>query len=531
MKSSIENRNDTKESKEASEDIEIKVAKKIAKAFLSQKYPLTENGRALKNEVAAVLELKERSVRNERLLSLLYSLPTVEEPHLDLFADLLVDEKDDKLFGYDLANVQVTKGCRHHCSHCAAAAERNISFMPYPAILKISEKMRKQEDEISPLLKSWKEAHDLFRTENKEMIEKLEAEIRTFINDAKQVIEAEMVAHAPPGEIRMVIEDVTTWITYFQNGLLPDNNRSLIIDIQSWKKFALEIVRLENYGSSKIHQYVGGKLFELFEKSGVDEKFQNLAKKYWDFYKQHSISEKIPFIPRGFTLGAIKSPFANYYDNDVFDWRDTRFLHKDGSPADYGDVVAAMISSFRGLQIKTVGWPLKDKTAQKAAEKIKKIRDDGGKIVIEISVHPFEQGTDMDLIGYRNRVINAVKTLDPNKILMPDTDHAEFNEKIREYLISEFGWEKTGWPHSISRFSGRARKAGREKDHDVMSCMPGYHILPDGTVWLQDENADPYSEQGKGIRPVPMGKHLYELQGNAELVQLTTNQQVEHAVE
>ena len=111
------------------------IVEKFAKAYLRQRFKLSETGQALKAKVEAALDSGEfDNVRHE--------LPTVENPRLELFGELNLGSADaEDIFGPDLANIQVTKGCTHGCGHCAARSGKlnRDNIMPFAGILKIAE--------------------------------------------------------------------------------------------------------------------------------------------------------------------------------------------------------------------------------------------------------------------------------------------------------------------------------------------------------------------------------------------------------
>jgi hypothetical protein len=66
----------------------------------------------------------------------------------------------------------------------------------------------------------------------------------------------------------------------------------------------------------------------------------------------------------------------------------------------------------------------------------------------------------------------------------------------------------------VSKFSGRlAPESGNDSSHpDIMACLPGYHIWPDGSLHEQ------LAEKGfveQGSRPQALGKSLYRLKNKS----------------
>jgi hypothetical protein len=212
---------------------------------------------------------------------------------------------------------------------------------------------------------------------------------------------------------------------------------------------------------------------------------------------------------------------ANYYDSDPFDYRDTTFLHADGTPADYGDVVKALDGAGWRIEITTAGYPLQDAIAQRAAEKIAAMPLSTF-YDFRISVHPYEKGTSHENpVTYKKDMENVIRTLapvHPQVVLFPTALNGELNESMGQaigelyrlayftYMLDVWGWDQhTRLPPS--RFSGRAAEFERnESDTDIMACLPGTHIWPDGTVAEQETEDEAVK---KGARPKPIGKKLY----------------------
>ncbi len=462
---------------------ELPVEFKIAKAFLYQKYPLTEKGRQIQQKVQEILsKLKQDSSNTEALdglRELKLHLPTVENPHLDYFEDLHVSPKEEReLFGIELANVQITKGCRHQCGHCAAAADKKVEIMPFPAILKIAQKMHQQEGVVE---KAYQDYRDVM--------------LRLFKDEEFRAFLAEIIKGWGNREIinGREIDDAERFFWYINDGFgyLKTEDR---------EKFAKFLDKVNTKPEVK----------HFFEVINLPRHLKNLPK-HFHFGEIFNLKKTGP-------LKLVE--IENYYDSDPFDYRDTAFLHEDGLPADYGDVVKAIASQRRKVHITTAGWPLSDKIAQRGAEKLS---SSSAHLLAtpRISVHPYEKGTSHgDASKYRESMERVLKTLAPTKpeILFfkePLTDSPEELEKVEKFkkealdplykLCKELDLPIKGT--RLSRYSGRAESADKkEKEHDVMSCMPGTHILPDGSIHKQSLYVY-YEDYGQ--RPEPSGKKIY----------------------
>lgn len=229
----------------------------------------------------------------------------------------------------------------------------------------------------------------------------------------------------------------------------------------------------------------------------------------------------------------------NYYDSDPFDYRDPTFLHEDGTLADYGDVVRSLVTDDTLVHITTAGWPSTDKLAKKGAEKVVELYGQSGIVggdLIRISVNSYELRARQDLDVYRADMEQVIQTLAP---ISPQIQlfYSSDDPKQKDYevkvvtpimkIASDYQLEVNGYGQ-ISRFSGPMETAEhREVDEDVMACMPGFHIWPDGTITHQDwewnsvlrkQNIDlsrwrldlnPLIGIRRGTRPTPIGINIF----------------------
>lgn len=421
---------------------------RIAQAFIRQHYPLTEEGQRLKQEVEQAL----RDTDVVALEKLGRVLPTVENPRLELFQDLeLSPEEEERVFGPDLANIQITKGCRHKCTFCAAGAAAKVETMPFAAVLKIAEKKQKWDKRLQEAWDSW---------------------------------------------VSLVREkagfDLNDW-----SGSLPDN---------------VLLLYEKEYQAHPLRRFV--KLEKPFDKPT----------------KLTDIGQKI----------------TNYYDSDPFDYRDPTFLHEDGTPADFGDVFLTLASRQRPVHITTAGWPETDRAAARSAQKIVKACKGNPDLVFHprISVNEYEMTARRDPDRYREdmkKVIVALDAVEPEVMFFIDRDldtndvNMDFRNKVLEPLKDSIrGREAKGayfltYDYSVSHFSGpMADERFKDDHHDVMACMPGVHIWPDGSVneqgksrWVRVKSKPAAGQQlsqrvrekviPEGSRPQPIGLRLYQL--------------------
>ncbi|MFA5184938.1 MAG: hypothetical protein WC551_00425 [Patescibacteria group bacterium] len=482
------------EPKVESKEKELPVEFKIAKAFLYQKYPLSEKGEELRNKVVDVVEALKHNPSDkeslEKLQELKSELPTVEEPHLEMFAELEVSSEDEeRFFGADLKVVQVTKGCRHQCDHCAADAAKKVQVMPFAAVLKIAEKAKLGEQEMVRLEQEVSQAFKDLGGDAKALalarqIDRL-TEDSAYRSNSKMkhllnVLEREWDTSK--------INSLHDWWDFYRVG--PGDKR-IIDELNKFFRYIEDLPPLRRV--KRVYRI-------------VDNDFSNIL------YALHE---------------GMRRSLLNYYDSDPFDYRDTTFLHQDGKPADYGDVAAALASAHRPVEFTTAGYPKNDAVAQSAAEKIARMPKENLRSP-RISLHPYEKGTSQgDPEKYAADMENVLATLAPikpqvvymEKVFSPE--HEAFRPVLKQLYESAKDRSSVihGWPGygiAVSRYSGRAAQdyGQNEVDHDVMSCMSGIRIWPDGTLHRQADEADIYT--GKGLRPQPLGKSLYKLKSKQQ---------------
>ncbi|MDD5438289.1 MAG: hypothetical protein PHC70_04040 [Patescibacteria group bacterium] len=512
--------------KEATIEKERPVEWKIAHAFMFNRYPLTEEGEAFKKEVAQALE--EYKKEDKKLLeSLKGRLPTVEQPRLELFEDFnLTPEQRLANFGPQLACVQVTSGCRHQCEHCADDAGKKVQNMPFVAVLKVAEELKKANIERQKLFPEWRElVLDCLRDgSQKEKMKELKAQ-PLF----KEIIDKRWERPAENDEYEMLNRCY--------------NSRPLKDDSESRKKQMMEINQLAHEIFLNIRQELLPKR-KLLEDAAILEIYEG-----FDQMWRSGI-----FYPSSFDGANIPEILHHYFGNDPFDYRDTSFLHEDGTPADYGDVFLAHVPVTEAISITTAGWPKDDKVAQRAAEKIirfmtplyearqEALKKGGGTITgkgprhdyFRISIHPFEMGTTKgDMIKYKENMENVLKTtdpIDPSINFIETENKGRHDEFVRQVIVplslslketinvskdfnSLLGDQKwAGWTPT-SHFSGRAEDdLPHEKEWDVMACMMGVHIWPDGRLARQGEGGIEHSSTlPPGTRPKVLDYRLYNL--------------------
>lgn len=389
---------------------------RIREAFLRSRVPLSPAGEVLKQRIEAneFIDISE--------------LPTVENPHLELFESLdIPQEFANKLFGLDLANVQVTKGCTRQCTFCAAGAGtlKKKDIMPFVRVTQIANEKKRIDHSLTPVTEEeWNEENHMLDEE------------------------------------------------YRKRGFSP-------MRIELSKQYAKP---------SFMHNL-------LLEKNAD----------YVTVPYESDQSQRTPY-------------FTNYYDSDPFDYQDTTFLHEDGTSADYGDVFSALSSEARPIHITTAGWLINNTLAQRAAEKVaatirKNPALSGG---IRISINASEITARRDSAAYLEQMKQVIKTfhdVKPQILIFDDKQNSDFRDQVIRPLkdfCKQYEGVRIQAPE-ISEFSGHQGIDDDSDDHDVMSCMPGWHILPDGNIAWQELGKKGEGEFGapKGSRPIITGNRLY----------------------
>lgn len=412
------------------------LGKILERSVVNSKYPPSEMGQ----------RIKERFEQGE-IDPLL--VPTVENPQADLYENLnLADFQDVPVFA-DIANIQVTKGCRHQCTFCAAGAEKTVETMPFQAIVKIADALKIEDIHKRELRKRHREE---FLVAFDRFLELKKLRPRT-----------------------------------------DDHFRTMFFLALSREKITYQ---------------------ELVEKVPYFELF----------YKPSSMANPHEFED---DTGP-KQMIQNYYDSDPFDYRDNNFLHENGDPADFGDVARLLVSSERAVHVTTAGWSKTDKVAQRAAEKVAMLGKENIYLT-RLSVSPFDIRARKKMEKYIEDTVNSLRTLLPLHPEILFFGEEAFKEKIMEALTKESSelLSASQWPlftvsdTPTSNFSGAAKDNEMEtdSDHDVMACMPGYHIWPGGDVAFQKKGTFGWNAPD-GSRPTAIGKKIWSVSRDVKQTQI-----------
>ena len=116
---------------------------------------LNPHGREIAGEITEYVEklrsnqvLTKQDIKAiERLIS---QIPSLEEPHLELFCDPLEGIPEEMLYVYKNIHLEITTGCTRQCLFCNVCPQRKLVHMPYPMVLKMLDAIQKatiSEDE------------------------------------------------------------------------------------------------------------------------------------------------------------------------------------------------------------------------------------------------------------------------------------------------------------------------------------------------------------------------------------------------
>lgn len=435
---------------------------RIAKAFVRQRYPLSEEGQELRQETLSLVAIGKIPAKFAK------KLPTVEKPRLELFADFdLTPEQENEVFGWELSTIQSHYGCTHQCEQCYKNAPHRLSIMPFAAIGKIAAKKWKYDKLGAREWLAWEEF----------LRQKGVVDLRT--EPMEKFLET-----ATDSELLSFLERI----------------------MAKWKEFDPKTLRMRVPFKTSL-------LPEVLRKKCVN---------------------MVPF-----NISSIINFVFNYEGNDPLEYRDSLFLHKDGTPADYGDVFKLMSSFIRPVVFTTAGWFPEDKVACRAIEKIIKICKQD-KFVNSgdnrISISYGERHFLKDPEAYFDQVEAMIRQAAPIKPMVSlYYEKRNLRQKYLSFLLGDvyvkMMKEEFGIKHEdqvmvtpISHLRGRAATGAdfRKRDWDPDQNVDGIHIRPNGEVskkapfgWRTRKRKNGEIEHffgvPKGSDPEPTGIWLYHL--------------------
>jgi hypothetical protein len=473
------------------------------------RHPLTEEGKTFLEKARATLSNPNASnASTEDVQNILNLFPTVEEPHLEYFEDVMneISIGDKAKIITQLYAIQIGKGCSHSCTHCAFSAQPKIQMMPYITALKIIEAIKRDWPAII-------ESHrETYTREFNERTEEIIADLRAGRVDSQKIAEY-IVAHvefgrdASFGDLQVQVygklfallgfifkganfENLSDMVDMavnrseeaweLLNNVLTPREKSTAEKIQIIKK-AIE----DNMKPGSHHILLNGNDLSLPERWRLSN---FLLKGFPDFLR----------LPQA---GKMKIKF--YRDSDPFDYRDTNMRDASGNKADYGDVAAFAHSVLKefGFKIETlsVGWNRGDAVARRAAEKLANLG-----LVVVISAHFFSLQARNNPERHRASLKEVIRVLYPHIAFIPYGDYESMRIFIQG-LYSELGLPKSPQFERDSgniSLKGRAREYFREGDSGY-GFGDGYLIQPDGEIVIQNGRSGELSPTGYNIFSKP----------------------------
>lgn len=465
---------------------------------------LEQAKRILANRISSQSEVE--FVRNQ--------FPTVEEPHLEYFADVFEDIPTMNLtliMGY-LNTIQVTKGCSHQCSMCALSADPSVEVMPFVTVLKIAEAIRKNRSE---LMKTFRQK---YQQQGEEIVRELRQgivnrqKIRDHIIITEGLNDGILTLESPCSLLYRTLFVILEGRNHkghehelIDKLLSPDEGNIGSSDTKKqldeyWELGTREerIRKIEEIidvlASSDSHVLLRGEdsilpqtwtLHDMFIEPSCKGLYQmpdglrlhgEKAEGYLDSFSSHKLGRYHQVF-----LG--KSKIFNYNDSDPFDYRDGTIRHKDGSPADYGDVVEAL-ERILGIEtyIVTAGWRKSDKVSARAAKKIAEL-----KRTVEVSVHFKSKQAIEDPDGYRESLKKVIS------IMHPYISFRTYGTKEQELVVSlyrELGLDtaQAYFQEWHTALVGRAESLGEKPSYSDSSfnTEAGYYIHPNGEIVISD---------------------------------------------
>lgn len=491
-------------------------AEKLARAFMRQSYPLSPLGEQLR---AAVGEVLERGDRERDLAQIARLLPTVEHPRPELFADLnLSEEAKDRIFyTSDLANIQITKGCSHGCDFCSVSAEKTIQQMPFPALVKIAE----TKQHANNLLR---EEHQRLLHELHDQIEAIQETCWNFIRECSvknPQLAGDIALHrwgpyntTSPTDILLYNIPNTLRGYYYDRHITSPEGRQFT---QWYKEIIHDVTEYIKKHHPILMRFYDTSINPMAEENHTD---------HVPMYTQN------PSLLRLFRKNVGLRAVCLYYDSDPFDYKDSSFLHEDGTPADVGDVFNLLTTPEQPIHFTTAGWTRKNTHAQRAARKlVETVKQRGGNLLrgMRISVNATERRAKQHLDEYcedMKAVIDILAPLVPELLLMVPAhlsldDYEQYMARVHKPL-ARYAQQLTDdgkkivvmQPHTTYRNGGATSLSinpafvDKALNHDNGACMPGWHIHPSGEIAYQKPGRTPGSAE-LDARPESSGHFLF----------------------
>lgn len=425
----------------------------VAMAFLRSRYQISEEGQALQRYVRQTLLIGDIHEKNQRLVRIKPELPTVENPHLELFSDLEISDEDKpRIFGFDLDLVTITQGCTHGCSHCTVNAKKLApeNIMPFPAILKIADQKKRFEASAHQSWQQWYEDTATERGEYENIRGKRDpAQTRVAKEKLRSILEGKYLQH-----------EIRRWLPTFGPVVVqsPDVMRSIYLTYDGEPSDYRDETFLHENGTPTNW----GDVFSTLSTPLRPVSFSTAGWPETDLVAQAGAEVVASLLKRDTRLKEMLAISLNPYD---------RYYKKD--PAAYRAAMEKIIRLF-------------------------------GQLHPTILVR--SEQTDAEFERFFQDVYTPLIFMYLDEFVHDQAELSAMQKSLRETQI-RFG--------KTSHYSGRAFQPGHEDDPDTLIASAGIHLWPNGTVAVKehDEFAKMFnpSRGVKGGRPKATTQNIFSL--------------------
>lgn len=461
------------------------------KRMAAIKHPLSPAGRAFLESARDLLN--DPNATETEINNILEKFPTVEEPHLEYFADIFQNVSKISLGKIlsQLVAIQVGAGCTHDCTICATNTPKRLETMSYITVLKIAEFIKNNTKPLANEIfnKVKLSAEDIVSEMRMGTVNK--RKIKKHILRAMYMTSERFTSFIEMALIGERLQKIRGEIDYYDDILpLKYKDKAVRALVGEWmgnatSKRRAEILdlALDRIARSKDHILLNGNDRRLFKESRLDWILKETTENCELFYKRN--------LPNPFYL---ISPHINYFDSDPLDYRDVSLRHKDGRPANYGDVYEVMTTLRARPLIRTVGPRSRDKVGIDALRKLKGLGAE-----LRISVHFYHEEARRDRAAYRDSLKQIIEIMHPNLIFKPFGDE---ERSLIEDIFKELGLKAPNFEQQASVAAvGRARDmdAGLTVSRTYIYHDDGVIIKPNGDVVLSDEKTGKGRSMGVNI--------------------------------
>ncbi|KKQ37226.1 MAG: hypothetical protein US54_C0040G0002 [Candidatus Roizmanbacteria bacterium GW2011_GWA2_37_7] len=212
-------------------------------------------------------------------------------------------------------------------------------------------------------------------------------------------------------------------------------------------------------------------------------------------------------------------PVSTYYDSEPLEYMDPNFLHKDGRPANFGDVWKALATTSRTVYITTAGWRSGNMNAIDSIGTLIDMKKILGapSIIFRLSVnqfHPIARKSYSSYILFLQRIYDTIKSLGPQfSIIVPKDDMYDeyfvqnvvgpFQKYVEESEADDYDRVSLKVMGRLSRRHGRMADGRHQEDNDVDNSA-GFLIRPTGQIKFRpfsDNSAFIFNKQVRKPKP------------------------------